>query len=271
MALFLEHPLMTAAICWRLERRDGVVLGFTTHDRDLDIDGLRYRAAPGMLPSSISLTDGFDADALEVKGALSSAAISDRDLRAGRWDGAAVQILMVDWADPMGARQQIARGELGEVSINDNQFEVQIRGPATMLERPVVEQTSPECRADLGDARCRVDMASRTVLTRVSDVRAEDQLEVTATVATGIYDYGRLRWIGGANSGLVSPILSAEGVVIHLREPPPFPARAGDLIELRQGCDKRLATCVSRFANAANFRGEPHLPGLDLLTRYPGA
>lgn len=271
MAHLFEHPLMTAAICWRLERRDGVVLGFTTHDRDLDIDGLRYRAAPGMLPSSISLTDGFDADALEVKGALSSAAISGADLQAGRWDGALVQVFMVDWEEPAGARQQIARGELGEVSIENNGFEAQLRGPAAMLEQPVVEQTSPECRAGLGDRRCRIDMASRIVLTRILDVRAENELEVADSATDRVYIYGRLRWIGGANCGLESPILSSEGALIRLREPPPFPAYPGDLVELRQGCDKRLATCVSRFANATNFRGEPHLPGLDLLTRYPGA
>ena len=34
---------------------------------------------------------------------------------------------------------------------------------------------------------------------------------------------------------------------------------------------KLFATCRDRFANAQNFRGEPHLPGNDLLTRYPGA
>jgi hypothetical protein len=45
----------------------------------------------------------------------------------------------------------------------------------------------------------------------------------------------------------------------------------GCIIELREGCDKRFETCVTRFANAENFRGEPHLPGTDLLTRFPGA
>jgi uncharacterized phage protein (TIGR02218 family) len=38
-----------------------------------------------------------------------------------------------------------------------------------------------------------------------------------------------------------------------------------------EGCDKRLETCRDRFANTLNFRGEPHLPGNDLLTRYPGS
>ena len=58
---------------------------------------------------------------------------------------------------------------------------------------------------------------------------------------------------------------------LTLREPPPSPPAIGDLVEIVEGCDKMLATCAGRFGNAANFRGEPHLPGIDLLTRYPGA
>jgi uncharacterized phage protein (TIGR02218 family) len=97
---FLRSDLTTIAFCWRVERRDGVAMGFTTHDRDLVIGHLTYRAAPGMLPSAISLSDGFDAGALDVGGALTSDAISEADLKAGRWDGAAVRIFMVDWEAP---------------------------------------------------------------------------------------------------------------------------------------------------------------------------
>jgi hypothetical protein len=42
----------------------------------------------------------------------------------------------------------------------------------------------------------------------------------------------------------------------------------GTLAELREGCDHTIATCASRFGNAANFRGEPFVPGNDLLARY---
>jgi uncharacterized phage protein (TIGR02218 family) len=82
---------------------------------------------------------------------------------------------------------------------------------------------------------------------------------------------GRLRYMSGANCGLTSVILSASGNAVEVRELPRGEIETGCRVELREGCDKRFETCVSRFANAANFRGEPHLPGNDLLTRYPGA
>ena len=151
MPAFLERALATIAFCWRLERRDGIALGFTTHDRDLSADGLVYRAAPGMLPSAITVSDGFRADALDVSGALTSDAISAGDLAAGRWDGASVRVFMLDWEEPEGEILPVARGELGEVSIKAGAFEAELRGPAALLDAPVAEQTSPECRARLGD------------------------------------------------------------------------------------------------------------------------
>jgi uncharacterized phage protein (TIGR02218 family) len=272
MAAFLEPDLTTIAFCWRVERRDGVAIGFTTHDRELHIDGLAYRAAPGMLPSAITLSDRFEPDTLDVAGALTSDAISDEDLKAGRWDGAAVTIFMVDWADPEGERLHLARGELGEVAVKGSAFQAELRGPTAMLERAVVEQTSPECRAELGDKRCRVDMGARVRVTRIVTVPHEDQLEVASFAGeANAYGYGRLRWISGANSGLERAVLKSAGALLTLREPPHFAAAVGDLVELHEGCDRAFATCRSRFANALNFRGEPHLPGMDLLTRYPGA
>jgi uncharacterized phage protein (TIGR02218 family) len=77
-----------------------------------------------------------------------------------------------------------------------------------------------------------------------------------------------LRWLDGANAGLEAFILGNQATSLTLAEPPPLPVAAGDRAEITEGCDRRFATCVSRFQNAANFRGEPHLPGNDLLTRY---
>jgi uncharacterized phage protein (TIGR02218 family) len=271
MADFLRNELATVALCWRLERRDGVCLGFTTHDRELAIGGLVYRAAPGMLPSEIVLTDGFDLDTLDVEGALTSDAITGADLKAGRWDGTAIRVFMVDWEAPEGETLHLARGELGEVSIKGDAFEAELKGPTAALDRPVVEQTSPECRASLGDRRCRVDLAARTRLTQIIAVIGEDQIEVGEAASHGAYAYGRLRWLSGANSGLESAVMASSVAMLTLRDPPAFAAAEGDLVEIVEGCDRRLATCVERFGNAENFRGEPHLPGIDLLTRYPGA
>ena len=40
-------------------------------------------------------------------------------------------------------------------------------------------------------------------------------------------------------------------------------------VALRAGCARTLETCASRYDNAIPGRGEPFLPGNDLITRTP--
>ncbi|MDO7843752.1 DUF2163 domain-containing protein [Sphingomonas immobilis] len=266
---FLEGTLTTIALCWRIERRDGVAIGLTAHDRDLVVDGLVHRAAPGMTPSAIKRGEGLEADTMDVTGALTSAAISERDLLAGRWDGARVMLFAVDWTGADASRVDLGEGAIGAVETKDGGFTAELRGASGVLERAMVEETSAECRAELGDKRCRVAMAGRRRFARV--VAAEDTvMTLDAAAAADVYGGGLLRWIGGGNGGLESAVAASAGETVTLRGAPVFDP-VGALVEVIEGCDKRLATCAGRFGNAANFRGEPYLPGIDLLTRYPGA
>ena len=83
---FFASELDTTASWWRIYRCDGVTLGFTTHDRDLWFDGIVHRAAPGMLPSAIRVTSGFEDDPGDIEGALSHASVTAADLAGGRFD-----------------------------------------------------------------------------------------------------------------------------------------------------------------------------------------
>ena len=264
MTKWFKDNLTALAFCWRLERRDGVVLGFTSHDGDLVLGGLTYSAAPGMVPSAIERRDSLDPDNMDLAGALTSSLITEADLLAGRWDGARLRVMAVNWVDPDDNPVFLVRGELGSVESDGRSFSAELRGPSALLEAPVVEETSPECRAGLGDRRCRVDMAGRRAIARVVSANGA---AIAVDAAAGDYAFGTIRWLDGDNAGLVSAIAASDGPVT-LREPPPFVAVPGAMIELGEGCDKRFSTCAARFGNAENFRGEPHLPGNDLLVRY---
>lgn len=264
----MSGTLTTLALCWRIERRDGVAIGLTAHDRDLEIDGMVYRAAPGMTPSAIERSAALDVDSMDVAGALTSAAITEADLLAGRWDGARVRVFATDWTAP-DAGVPLGEGVIGAVETRGGTLTAELRGIAATLERPVVEETAPECRAELGDRRCRVPMAGRRRFARVTAAEGATLALDAAEPSANSYGGGRLRWCGGGNAGLEDAIAQSAGAVVVLRSPPRFAAE-GALVELSEGCGKSIAICAGRFGNAANFRGEPYLPGIDLLTRYPG-
>lgn len=269
----LLPELTTLALCWRIVRSDGIALGMTTHDQPIWLDGLCYASAPGMAPSAVATTDGLAVDTMEISGALSADTITARDLAAGRFDGAHVKLFMVDWQAPANGTLPLARGTLGEVTrhltASAGGFAATLRGPTAAFEVSSVEACSPECRAELGDARCRIDLAPLTVLTTVTAVIDA----VTLTVSSSVDDrsgQGRLRPLDGDNAGLDARISSVIGNQLILFEPLPAPLTAGTRVSLREGCDKRFGTCTGRFANALNFRGEPHVPGGDMLTRFLG-
>lgn len=266
---WLEEPLTTVTLCWRIERRDGVTIGLTAHDRDLMIDGLLYRAAPGMTPSAVERSATLEADSMDVHGMLSGDAIAEADLLAGRWDFARVSLFATDWSAPT-AQVPLGEGTIGAIETRDGAITAELRGLTAAFDAPVAEATSPDCRAQLGDARCRVAMAGRRRFARVVAVTdTVVTLDAAEAVPNG-YAGGRLRWFGGPNSGLEDGIAASDGARVTLVRPPRFDG-AGALVELIEGCDGRFETCAGRFGNAANFRGEPFLPGTDLLTRYSGA
>jgi uncharacterized phage protein (TIGR02218 family) len=266
---WLEGPLTSTAYGWRLERRDGVTLGFTSHDRNIEVDGLLLRASPGMMPSSITETLGVDVDGLDVRGALTADAIRADDLHAGRWDGAQLSIFLFDWSNPGGRKRTLAVGELGTISHDDDGFEAEFRGPATRLDIPVAPYTSPVCRAQFCDASCSLNRQRFTHHAFVAAVDGDQVLFSEPVV--GNLAFGQLRWLDGSNCGLRSEILANTANAVQLAVSPPFAIASGARVELVEGCDRTIATCSARFDNAINFRGEPYLPGNDLLTRYPGA
>ncbi|WP_426165814.1 DUF2163 domain-containing protein [Sandarakinorhabdus sp. DWP1-3-1] len=268
----LAAELTALALCWRIVRPDGVALGFTTHDRPLAIGGMIYDSAPGMAPSAVASSDGLDIDTMDVAGALSADAITAADLAAGRFDGAAVELFLIDWQAPDEGRQLLARGTLGTIETGtgpDRGFSATLRGPTAALASTRIESCSPECRAELGDRRCRVDMRGRWVRWVVLEGDGERvRFDGIDAVRAGDFIEGRVRVVSGDGAGIERRAIAADDDWLVLDEA--LMLAPGTAVALREGCDKRFVTCVERFANAANFRGEPHVPGGDVLTRFPG-
>lgn len=266
--VWFGDPLETAASFWRVIRRDGVTLGFTAHDRDLWFDGVLHRAAPGMVPSAIRRSADFEPDSAEVQGALSHDSISASDLATGRFDGARVLIGLVDWESL--ERHVIYRGTIGTVTEEAGSFTAALESRKLELQRDPIPRTSPSCRAVFCGPGCSLSAARfshQGVLTGFDPVANSVSLDTSAM--PGDLVGGTLRWFDGPFAGQAMSVVGLDGAALVLDTPLDQTAPLGARVTLREGCDRTLATCVTRFANAINFQGEPHLPGNDLVTRYP--
>lgn len=276
LAAHLAGGITTMAYCWRLTRRDGTVFGFTEHDQDLAYASTTFAGATGFTASQIQQSLGLAVDNLEAQGALSSLAITEADLLAGRYDDAAVELFWVDWADPTQG-VTIAKGNLGEVKRQGLAFSAELRSLSHRMNQRIGTVYGRTCSAVLGDARCTVDLTA-SAYRATGTVGSAGLLRVfTASGLAGFaadwFTAGLVRFTSGANSGLAFEIKAhtrTAGVdVVELWAAPALPLAVGDTATFTAGCKKDIDTCRTKFANILNFRGFPHIPGADAVTRYP--
>ena len=267
----------TLCRAWRVTCRDGLRLGFTEHDQTLAFDGTQFEPGTGFAATEASSASGLSAPGTDVRGGFSSAAISEADLSAGRYDGARVELFLVNWQEAEEQHALIAMQEIGEVSRAGPGFSAELRSLAHRLQQPEGRIYNRRCDADLGDGRCRVDMAvaNRQVTGVVAQVLSADRLTVSGlpALAEGHFRLGGVRFHAGLLSGrrlAIEESGAVAGGMATLRLWLPLEARPspGDAVTLTVGCDKSFGTCREKFANQLNFRGFPHMPGSDFAYSY---
>ena len=258
---------------WKVTRKDSAVFGFTDHDRDLVIGSVTFAASAGLDGAEAEAQLGLAVSGSEVAGALTSAAIRETDIAAGLWDGASVETWACDWENP-SERILLDAGSIGEIRRNGVSFEAELRGLTHLLDQDKGRIFQAACSAELGDARCGVNLAlyQLTAAVAVTDGRLSLTLPSGSGFYSGYFSFGRAGFLTGANSGksaeIKSHVYSGGVASLALWSAPPAAIMAGDQVRLTAGCDKLHSTCGGKFGNSVNFRGFPHIPGNDFALSY---
>lgn len=274
----LQTGATQTCLCWSVTRRDGVAYGFTDHDRSLTFEGMTFVPQGGMTARALASSVGLSVNNTAALGVLTADAITERDILAGRYDGAVVITWRVRW-DDVRARQIQFRGTMGEITRGAGGFEAELHGLTDALNQPQGRSFLKTCSAVLGDARCgfdKGDPAFRLDKTLTADVDGQVLvLEGAAHYQDGWFENGLCTVLTGAASGLTAAVksdeLEDESRALTLWTQFALPLRAGDRISVVAGCDKSAATCIAKFANLLNFQGFPDIPGEDWLVSVPRA
>lgn len=265
----MQGAARTLAWACKITRTDSTVLAVTTHDADLVIGGVTYQAAPGLDVRGLVSTAGFAVDNTEATILADGLNITKADVLAGRWDGAAVELMRVNPADTSAVFLRLV-GTFGNVKPGAGQFTVEIRGLRQSLQQSVVPVTQATCRNRLGDAKCGVNMATagRTVTGTLTSVTSQQVVRDSGRAeAADFFTAGEITMTSGDAAGLTFKVKAhaADGTMT-LALPSVLPLAIGNTYSLRAGCRKRLTEdCIAKFSNALNFNGEPHLPGQDRI------
>lgn len=271
----LDGAVTTVCACWRLTRKDGWRAGFTDHDLPLVFDGTSFEPQSGFGASEARETLGLSVDTVDVEGVLSSDHVTDADIAAGLYDGAKVETFLVNWREP-GQFAPTRVATIGKVTRTGERFVAELESQSHRLDQPGGRRITRNCDAELGDARCRFALGGPTFEGSgiVLSAQTPDSIAIAGLSAfkTGWFSCGTLRWTTGKRAGrterVVDHRIGPDGALLTL-QPSVGPAiDPGDAFQIVAGCDKTFATCKSKFGNALNFRGFPHLPGNDMAYSY---
>lgn len=269
----IQKSAMTLAACWRIQRPDGQVFTFTDCDIDLTIGSEVYKADSGFTRTAVEGDTTLAAPNLQIVGLLN--AVNTDDLINGLWDYSEVKLFLTNWQSPDDGIIKLRHGFLAEVTVDDSgEFQAELRGLAQLLGNTVGELYTPECRADLGDSRCKVDLGPLTGFGTVGEGSSKSVFVGTGlSMPAGYYDGGTVQMTTGTNVGVKRECLSWDGTSLVLFLPLPQNVVVGDVFSVTPGCDKQISTCINKFNNVVNYRGEPFVPGADALLQYaiPGS
>lgn len=270
---------------WRITRRDGVVLTFTSHDEDFVwVDGRTYKACNSLNPSaSESASTLGSVGNIELEGIISHDDISEEDLYGGLYDDAFVEVWLVSWNDPTDTVRRLAAGWTGELDQGEGNFKLEVVGPGARLDQQaLVQPYTPGCRRIFGSPQgqlppggCGVDIEARKAQGVVSSAmtRGGFTADVDEPSQESQWTNGKVTWTSGRNDGLTQEVKTvdfASGAIV-LWVPTAYLPEYGDTFDLFPGCDKAKEGGCTLYDNIINFGGFPDVPGPDALMETPDA
>lgn len=202
MQTHLDSEVTSLATCWTINRLDGVTMYFTDHDQDIVFGGNTYLAATGFTRSAVEETSDLSVDNMELAGILDSSAITVEDVRAGKYDYATVTSFLVNHEDPdTFSSIPLRSGAIGEAvsTANAETFTADFRGLLQNYAQNIGEIYQEECRADLGDDRCKIilqppEMQRSTAYT-VGTALVTDTIREDLAVYTDERRWGDVEWV----------------------------------------------------------------------------
>ncbi len=268
LSALVANKVHRFALLWRITRVDGAIFRFTNHNTTINYAGHDYVPASGFSATAREKNDGLKDRNYESVGAITSDAITFEDLRAGKFREAKVEEMVIDWKLPWADPFETQVSYIVSANFTGEVWNVQLEGVTHRLKQTVGRVYSRMCDVKaFGDNRCNVSggesaftYTAQTV-TGVNVPRKDFQTSVTG-YATNNFKHGYLRFTSGLNDNVTMEINKSFGsgrIVLWI--PMAFDVAIGDTFNIVVGCDRLLATCRDKFANAANFKGFPFIPG----------
>ena len=246
-----------------ITRTDGTVLRFAESDTDITVSGDTFQVVPGLQVSAVKHTVNGEMPSCQIVAVHENGGtINSADLDTGLFDGADVQLYVVDRLN-LTRKGLLFSGSIATISYDvENQVVFDVKGPAVSAKILMTQKFSPMCRTDLFSILCGLNPASFDVASTVDTVVNAFNFTVTGSLAQadGYFNQGVVVTADGTSFEIASWSQSTQTITTYL--PCNRILTAGLGLTMYPGCDKTMGVNgCPKFSNQLNFQGEPHFLG----------
>ncbi len=269
-SLQAENP--TIAKCLKITLTNDDILAFTEYSKDLIIDDIVFKSSNGFEENKIQQYSDITASEEEVVAFIDNYNIKKDDVFAGLFNNAKVEIFYVDYNNVEYGKIPITNGFISRINFKDDKIYFSISGILSLLEKTIGETYSPLCRAGFCDKKCSLNMENHTFSGEICEIISSTEFICTGediiNKDVNYFKYGLITFKSGKNKDKKIEIKQSNGSNLILNTKLFYSLEIGDKFEIITGCDKKFSTCIEKFNNAANFRGEPNLPRTTKIYKF---
>jgi len=261
--------VMTFCRCWEITKTDSSVIRLTDHDKDVTFQGNTHSSTSGFSISTLEATENVVPANADLSVLLTTNVIEEPDIVRGVLDGATVKIWLVNYLTPANY-MSLPGGILSKVESDNSSHAVfELLSLESMLNQNVGRVCTPICDADVGDARCGVNLTSHTVTGTITSVTSNSIFtDSSRAESDDHFNRGKLTWTFGNNAGLEYEVKDFGSGRFEIIGVCPEDVQVGDTYSVYRGCDGLKSTCRDVFNNLVNHRGFPF--NLDQLSLMSG-
>jgi uncharacterized phage protein (TIGR02218 family) len=265
----LTGPTLFLARVVRITRLDGYILRIAEADEAITISAEAFVPLNGCEISAVKHIINGGVGSMEINFAHSAGGTLDTfELNTGFWDGARVQMYLVDRFGGATLGNPLFTGLIDTVTLNPigSGGSFDIRGIAVEAET-FIQTFQPMCRTDLFSSLCSLNAADWDHAGTVGAIVDRFNFTVAglaAAPADGWFNQGTFVTASGFKAVIANWDLAALKMTTYQ---PVCVSRlnVGEALTIYPGCDKTGQTCREKFHNKLNFQGEDHFLGINSI------
>jgi len=253
----------------KITRLDGAVLRIAEAEEAITASSQTFLPLHGCEVSAVKHIYDGGVGSMEIRFAHSQGGTLDTfQLNTGFWDGATVQVFVVDRSSVTTLGDPLFTGLIDTVSIDPigSSGAFDIRG-ITVAAEAFVQTFQPMCRTDLFSVLCSLNETAWDHAGTVGTILDRFNFTVAGLAsppADGWFNQGTFVSSTGFKAVIANWVQTSLKMTTY--QPVCISRLAeGQGLTLYPGCDKTGTTCRTKFNNKLNFQGEDHFLGINSI------